>query len=93
MDTTKNISLAQAFAHCASTGSYWWGLIITLAIVAVVITGLVIASKKTEVNPLVKMLLVFACVAAIALAIFMRPTNLAANTSEAAAARGHYLGY
>lgn len=93
MDTVKSISLSQAFAHCASTGSYWWGLGIVLAIVIAVIIGIIVFEKSAEVNPFVKMFLVFACMAAILMAVFMRPCDVAANTSEEMAAKGHYLGY
>lgn len=93
MDTTKSITLGQAFAHCASTSSYWWGIFIVLALIGLAILGMVKFSQKTEINPYVKMALVFAMVAAIFLAVFMRPVDVHVNTSQAAAARGHYLGY
>lgn len=93
MDTTKSITLGQAFAHCASTSSYWiWIAIAVLASVACFIIIYRI-QKTTEVNGYVKIILAFACVAAIVASIFLRPCDVAANTSSAAAARGNFLGY
>lgn len=93
MDTTKSITLAQAFAHCASTGSYWLWIAITLVLVAGCSIGMWKYAQKQEINPYVKMVLVFIMVAAIFACVFIRPCDVAANTSQAAAARGHYLGY
>lgn len=94
MDSTQTlISLGHAFRHCGSTGSYW--LWIVLALLAAIAAYMVVVriQKKTEVNPLVKIILAFVCVAFILGSIFMRPCTIAQNTSEAAAARGHYIGY
>jgi formate-dependent nitrite reductase membrane component NrfD len=93
MDTTKSITLGQAFAHCASTGSYWLWIGIALAFIIGTSIGMFVYSKKTEINPIVKIALVFAMVAALFCSIFIRPCDVAQNTSQAAAARGHYLGY
>ena len=93
MDTTKSITLGQAFAHCASTSSYWWGIGITLVLIAACAIGMFVYSKKSEINPYVKMALVFAMVAALFCCVFIRPCSVAVNTSQAAASRGHYLGY
>jgi len=89
----KTISLGQAFAHCASTGSYW--LWIVIALVASILTAVILtrANNKSEVNPMVKMAIYFAIAAAILCSIFVRPCSVAANTSVEAAARGNYLGY
>jgi len=93
MDTSPHISLGQAFAHCASTGSYW--LWIAIACVASVITIVLLtrANNKSEVNGMVKMVIYFAIAAAILCSIFVRPTSVCQNTSVDAAARGNYLGY
>ena len=93
MDSTKNISLHAAFAHCASTGSYWLWIVIAVVASIIALFLLTKANNKTEVNPLVKIIVYFAVAAAILCSIFVRPTSVQANTSEAMAARGHYLGY
>lgn len=93
MDTTQQITLSQAFAHCASTGSYW--LWIAIALVACGITCFLWykAAQKSEVNIYVRLFLTFAMIAAIVCSILVRPVNVRVNTSSAAAARGHFLGY
>lgn len=93
MDTSKSISLGQAFAHCASTSSYWicMALAIVLALGCIVVIARI--QRKTEVNPYVKNILAFICLALIVASIFLRPCTVAQNTSVDAAARGHYLGY
>lgn len=89
----KNISLGWAFAHCATTGSYWlWIIIAVLASIAAAVI-LTRANNKSEVNPMVKMLVYFAIAVAILCSIFVRPCNVAANTTEEQAARGVYIGY
>jgi hypothetical protein len=89
----KNISLGQAFAHCASTDSYWIWIII--AVVVSITAGMILtrANSKSEVNPMVKMLVYFAIAALILCSIFVRPCTIAANTTQEQAARGVYIGY
>lgn len=89
----KTISLGQAFAHCAGTGSYWLWIVIVVIASAITAFLLTRANDKTEVNPMVKMVIYFAIAAAILCSIFVRPCSVAANTSVEAAARGNYLGY
>lgn len=93
MDTSKSISLGQAFAHCAGTSSYWvWiGIAVVLSIASAVL--LTRANNKAEVNPFIKMVIYFAIAAAILCSIFVRPTSVCQNTSVDMAAKGDYLGY
>lgn len=89
----KTISLGQAFAHCASTTSYWVWIAIVLAFIAIGSFIMWKVSKTTEINGFVKIIVVFAFLAALFLSVFMRPCDVAANTSIEMAAKGHYLGY
>lgn len=93
MDTTKSITLGQAFAHCASTGSYWLWIAIALVFIIGTTISMFVYAKKTEINPYVKIILIFAMVVALFCSVFIRPCDVHVNTSQAAAARGHYLGY
>lgn len=93
MDTTQSITLSQAFAHCASTSSYWVWIGIALVVDAVILILLTKANNKAEVNPMVKMLIYFFCLAFVMCSIFIRPCNVHVNTSVEMAKRGHYLGY
>jgi hypothetical protein len=95
MDTSKPISLALAFHHCASTSSYWIWLAVVLAIcLGGWVAILVSAKKKPEWDPNTVMLVWgVACLFAIAIAVFARPCDVAANTSVNMAAKGLWLGY
>jgi len=91
----KNISFGQAMAHCAGTSSYWWGIAIVLIVSVILVVGVIIYQNKRgeEVYPLAKIIGGFAIVAAIFIAVFGRPANVAANTTQEQAARGVYIGY
>lgn len=93
MDTTKNISLHAAFAHCASTGSYWLWIGIALVLAVGMLYVLTRANNQSEVDGRVKMAVYFFALAIVLCSIFVRPCTVSQNTSEAMAARGHYLGY
>lgn len=93
MDTTKSITLGQAFAHCASTGSYWLWIAITLVLVVGTAIGMFLYAKKTEINPYVKLALIFAMVASLFCCVFIRPCSVAVSTSVTMAAKNHWLGY
>lgn len=93
MDTTKTITLGQAFAHCAGTSSYWLWIAITLVLCGACAFGMYKYSQKQELNPYVRIVLMFAIVVAIFACVFLRPTSVCQNTSTAMAARGHFLGY
>lgn len=94
MDTTKTISFSQAWAHCAGTTSYWAWLI---AFIVVGAAGLLVIDyignkRNTDVSTAQKIwCIVFAFL--IFGAIFIRPGQVAANTSQAMAAKGEWLGY
>lgn len=90
---TDNITLGQAFAHCTSTTSYWLWIGIVLAASGLICLLWYRAEKNAEVNVYVKLILTFIMVAAIISSIFMRPCDVAANTSVEMMQRGHYLGY
>jgi bacteriorhodopsin len=93
MDTSQSISLHAAFAHCASTGSYWLWIVIAFVASIIALYLLTKANNKAEVNSLVKIIIYFAVLVAIGCSIFVRPCSVMVNTSVDAAARGHYLGY
>jgi len=93
MDTSKSITLSQAFSHCASTSSYWLWIFIAIAASIGTIILLTKINNKQQVNPMVKTFIYFAIAAAILCSIFIRPTSVHENTSVDAAARNHYLGY
>lgn len=88
----KTISLGKAFAHCASTGSYWAWLGVALLIV---IIGAIIIKKslKTSDWSTGHIIGIFGLLVILLLAIFLRPEDIAANTTEEQAARGVFIGY
>lgn len=93
MDSTQQISLGQAFSHCASTGSYWLEIAIALAVSAGIIFVWIKAAKTQEVNVIIQIILRFVIALLILCSIMVRPCNVMVNTSQEMAARGHYLGY
>lgn len=93
MDTTKSITLSQAFAHCASTGSYWLWIGIAVLFCAVVSFMWYKAAQKTEVNPYVKIFLAFVMLVAIVCSVFIRPVDVHVNTSTKMSKSNHWLGY
>lgn len=93
MDSTQSISIGMAFAHCASTSSYWWGIVI---VIAFLIAGWIVIEKfiaKSQDPSNAEKVWMVVCLFAIGVAVFMRPCEVAVNTSIEMAARGHYLGY
>lgn len=94
MDTSKTISWTLAWHHCASTTSYWlWiGIVLVVGVVGFLLINR--AADKQNVS-LDKYKLIFAvvCVMALACAIFLRPSQVAANTSTRMASENHWLGY
>jgi hypothetical protein len=94
MDTSRSITFGQAWAHCASTGSYWTWLAIIVVLTIGAIVGIKVWANKQN-KDLDKYVLVAAIIGAMAIAcaIFGRPAQVAANTSVNMAAKGHYLGY
>ena len=92
MDTSPNITLGQAFAHCFSTSSYWWGLGIVLLILTI---GWIILAKMGEKHPMNTPKIIWAVVTvfAIGIAVFGRPTMVCQNTSVEMAKKNHWLGY
>lgn len=95
MDTSKSISLALAFHHCASTSSYWVWLAIVLAICAIGWVAIfAYANKNPQWEPnSVKLVWGVVCLFAVGLAVFSRPCDVAANTSVIMAAHNQWLGY
>jgi len=90
----KTISLAQAFAHCAGTASYWEWIIGTLILGIGGFLGIRWFEQKNNKDlGGIELLWIVAFVFALGIAIFSRPTNVAANTTVEEAARGEYLGY
>lgn len=88
----ENISLGEAFKHCASTGSYW----LWLAIALVIFIGGCIGLKKSYDNDgwsTGKNFVLFVLIGILISAILLRPADIAANTTKEQAARGVYIGY
>lgn len=85
----KTITWGQAFQHCLHTGSYATFFIIgIIAVIAAIVYGLKRAPTWKETVIAIGIALLFAF-----LATFMRPSEVAANTSQDNAAKGIYLGY
>jgi len=90
----KTISWGQAWAHCASTGSYWAWIAIFFAVGLIGLLVINAAAKIANKDPYVaKLVWCILFVFLLALAVFMRPSQVAANTSQAEAAKGLWLGY
>ena len=88
----ENISLLEAFKHCASTGSYW----LWLAISVVIFIGGCVGLKKSYDKDgwsTGKNYVLFVLIALLLSAILLRPTSISANTTKEQAARGVYIGY
>jgi hypothetical protein len=94
MDSTKAISWGQAWAHCASTGSYWVWIAIFLIVGFIGLLVINASAKNANKDPyVIRLVWCILFTFLLGLAIFMRPSQVAANTSQASAARGQYLGY
>lgn len=93
MDTSPSISIGTAFAHCASTGSYWWGIVIVALICVAGWAFIQIKLAKSMDVSTIQKVWATVCLFAIMIAIFMRPCMVATNTSVTMAAAGHWLGY
>jgi hypothetical protein len=88
----ENISILEAFKHCASTGSYW----LWIAIAVVIFIGGFIGLKKSydkEGWSTGKNFVLFVLIALLLSSILARPADIAANTTKEQAARGVYIGY
>jgi hypothetical protein len=92
MNPNAHISLGQAFAHCACTGSYWLWLAIAIIICGATIYFAIKSLKTSDIGA-EHIILLFALLAIMALAVFLRPTEVCQNTSVSEAARGIYIGY
>ena len=88
----ENISILEAFKHCASTGSYW----LWIAIAVVIFIGGGIGLKKSydkEGWSTGKNFVLFVLIALLLSSILATPADIAANTTKEQAARGVYIGY
>ena len=88
----ENISILEAFKHCASTGSYWLWLAIG---VIIFISGCIGLKKSYDRNgwDAGKNYILFALTAILLSAILSRPADIANNTTKEQAAKGIYIGY
>lgn len=86
------ITWAQAFAHCASTGSYWICLIIGV-VLAIVLTVLVIRNSTVNGWKPAHSALLGVAIALAALSVVYRPGEIRVNTTPEQAARGVFIGY
>lgn len=87
------ISLGEAFKHCASTGSYWLWLTISLLIFCVGVLGLKKSYDQEGSWSSGKSFVLFLLVGILLTAILLRPTEISANTTKEQAARGVFIGY
>lgn len=85
-----NIPFSQAFAHCASTGSFWAWIVVAVILAAVAVYGYIINAR--EGNPYSPLYL-GAALLVIGLALFYRPGEISVNTTPEQAARGVFIGY
>ena len=88
----ENISILEAFKHCASTGSYW----LWLAIGVIIFIGGSIGLKKAydkEGWSTIKSFVLCILVGVLLSAILARPADIAANTTKEQAAKGIFIGY
>lgn len=93
MDTSQQITIGQAFAHCFSTSSYWiWMGVIWAGCLGIILVLRHIA-KTQEVNRYIIIVANFLIAAAIIGSILTRPLSVKQNTSTDAARRGNFLGY
>lgn len=83
------IGLGGGFAHCASTGSYWlWiGIALFISVVIIVLNG------KYDFGDVGKIIGLILIVGILAIAIFLRPADVGANTTKEQAAKGVFIGY
>lgn len=82
------ITLGQAFEHVAKSNSYW--LWVLLSFIPLGIYIYLAAKRKVE---SLDLRLLFLFLGLIVVAIFFRPSEIAANTTKEQAARGVYIGY
>lgn len=82
------ISWGQAFDHVSKSFSYWLFILLAAAPMVYYVWSVVKGKVETFSLPLMFVFLVL-----IALAIFMRPSEVAANTTVEQAARGVFIGY
>lgn len=92
MDTTKTISWAAAWHHCAGTSSYWlWIIGIAIGWVLAILAINAMANKMNKDLDKVKLWTSVVFFMALAFSILASPSSIAANTSEAMAAKGHFI--
>ena len=86
-DPNANITLGMAFDHCIGTASY----VIWLIIATVVCVGIIlyIAFKTPDAT----LPLVFVALFILRMAVFMRPIDVANNTTYQMAENNQYIGY
>lgn len=88
VDPSDNITFGQAFSKVSRSFSYWLWIVIA-CLPLVVYLGITLWGKVEE----FKLPILFVLVAVLLIAIFMRPCEVAANTTVEQAARGVYIGY
>lgn len=86
----KTISLGHAFAHCSSTFSYWFFIVIGFVLV---IAAFIFAAKIKTWEDAPRWYLRAGAIALLIIFIFFRPVEVKQNTTEEQAARGIYIGY
>jgi hypothetical protein len=92
-DPSDNITWGQAFNHVSHSFTYWLFVIITGLFLLLVTLGSVIQYKKGEIDGSAFAKRVFVALVIFAFAFFMRPCEVAANTTVEQAARGVWIGY
>jgi len=92
MDSTQTISWGMAWHHCASTSSYWiWIICVAVGWALAIVAINAMANKMNKDLDRVKLWTSVVFVFALAFTILASPSSMAANTSIAAAARGHFI--
>lgn len=87
---SDNITWGTAFNHVSKSGSYWFFIAFITVILGLYIYG---TQKKGDGWDGKAFLFAFLILAALMIAIFIRPSEVAANTTVEQAARGVWIGY
>lgn len=93
LEPTDNITLGQAFDHVSKSFGYWVFIILAAAIGGYVAFRVIKQYEKTQDWTTGNSLAIFAILVVLSLTIFMRPCEVAANTTVEQAARGVFIGY
>lgn len=92
MDSTKTIPWSMAWQHCASTASYWIGIIAIIIAGLLLFLGVKWLERKLDKDMnWLELLVVAIAIAALLFAVMSAPSTIAANTSWAMYYRHHFI--